>query len=49
MPELFEEKSSHDLSHQPLAARMRPRTLDEFIRLLPPARCAWDTPRTLIR
>ena len=31
MPELFEEMSSTDQSAQPLAARMRPRTLDEFV------------------
>ena len=31
MPDLFEDESAHDLSHQPLAARMRPRSLDEFV------------------
>ena len=31
MSDLFEEKQSQDLSSQPLAARMRPRMLDEFL------------------
>jgi putative ATPase len=31
MPELFEEPQSYSFSEQPLAARMRPRTLDEFL------------------
>jgi len=31
MSDLFEEAAGEDLSTQPLAARMRPRTLDEFL------------------
>ena len=31
MPGLFEESQSNALIHQPLATRMRPRTLDEFL------------------
>ena len=31
MPELFEELNTRNAPHQPLAARMRPRSLDEFV------------------
>ncbi|OFX14883.1 MAG: AAA family ATPase [Armatimonadetes bacterium RBG_16_58_9] len=31
MPELFEQPSDEFATHQPLAARMRPRALDEFV------------------
>ncbi len=31
VPDLFEQPHGEDLSDQPLAARMRPRTLDEFL------------------
>jgi putative ATPase len=31
VPDLFHEKQFEDVTNQPLAARMRPRTLDEFL------------------